>query len=291
MSQREMVMSQVFQSKFETVAYVRSPVLASWTSNSRWKPESDLEAPYGPFLYALDRLGLDVRKQAVGGSKAVLLGAYDFRGPQGPPPSLGPVESKACALFLMPGDVPGALLKALDAKAGPRINAEWSWEVEQERRPSKKMWAAIGVPDALVLCNHAQGTGQVLADLVKASVRETVLFNEYLRSKMARGEYWMVRQVRHSGVDRTAAALNDIDSEVETIALLPGSRKGTCELVTLSTNQRESPLRALESKGLIPVAMQKNTGTWITEIELSSEPKDPDAMFSARYLLGFGTYL
>jgi hypothetical protein len=117
-SQRERDVSLDFQGKFETVAFVRGPVLARWMAHSEGTPESDLVAPYGPFLLALDRLGLNLARQVVGGSTALFVGAYDFQGPNGPPPSLGPVESKACALFLMSGDVSADLQKSLGSERG-----------------------------------------------------------------------------------------------------------------------------------------------------------------------------
>jgi hypothetical protein len=192
---------------------------------------------------------------------------------------------------LLPDQWPAKLEELIDAGVGPRTNGTWRWEVGQERGRRMKIWASIRAPDALLLCNFAEGFGKPERESQDSAPRVTAWSNDYIRSKMTRGEYWMVRQVRHSNADRAAAALVDLAPDVEVLALVPGSGKGDCELVTLSTHMTSSPLRTLEAKGLLPPARQMGQGAWITRLKLSLDQKDADAMFGVTYLLGFGTFL
>jgi len=88
---------------FETVFYANGDLL-SGSSGYRGLSQQDantLRAPFGYLLQGLDVLGKAASNEMLGSIGAALVGAKDFRGPSGPPPHLGDVQSQFCYVIVL----------------------------------------------------------------------------------------------------------------------------------------------------------------------------------------------
>jgi len=102
---------------------------------------------------------------------------------------------------------------------------------------------------------------------------------------------WMARHVRHEAADRAAAALAELTPDIDWLVLVPVPGRKALRLSITCRSQGRSPLLALESKGLLPVAREVAAGRWDLEIGTSTDEKDATAFLGVAYLLGFGAFI
>jgi len=151
--------ASVMFDQFETVFYSNSDLLsASGGYKGLSQQEANLlRAPFSSLLQGIDAVGKPALNEVLGNADAVLVGAKDFRGPTGPWPHLGDVQSQFCYVIVLRSGNKFDFGKVI-SKSAAVSSAEasrWKWSAPgAEGHPEPHQFYATQVAGSYVLISN-----------------------------------------------------------------------------------------------------------------------------------------
>lgn len=281
--------------QFETVFYANSSLLSGsggYQGLSRQEANT-LRVPFAYLLHGLDVLGEPVSKELLSRMGAAFVGVKDFRGPSGPWPHLGDVQSQFCYVIVIPNrnafDL-GRLASRSPAasNAGASI---WKWSAAgTEGHPEPHKFYATQVARSYVLIsNNLDDLHQIFAEL---SCDDHALHLSAVRDwdSMSQHEVWGYRAYRHSeGENKDAAGTVDVAPDAQALAFFFDGKRGAGVLRLYSPTT--STAEKMNGTHLLPPFKSTASGAWEMLIPLTEGQKSSDEMFVVMSWFGFGVYL
>ena len=280
---------------FETVFYANGDLL-SGSSGYRGLSQQDantLRAPFGYLLQGLDVLGKAASNEMLGSIGAALVGAKDFRGPSGPPPHLGDVQSQFCYVIVLRSQSTFDLGKVVSKSAAvsPAEASIWKWSAAgTEGHPEPHQFYAMQVAGMYVLIsNNLDDLHQVSATL---SSNDHVLNLSGIRDwdSISQHEVWGYRTYRHSqGENKDAAGTVNVTPDAQALAFFFDAKQkaGVLRLFSPTAGTADK----MNGTNLLSPFKATGSGAWETTIPLTGDQKSSDQMFVVMSWFGFGAYL
>lgn len=282
--------------RFETVFYAKGSLLsgsipsgADFTSQSR----RVLILPFGAVLSGLNSRGQGIANEILSNSSAVLVGAGDFRSPEGPL-GLGPIRSRYCSIVVLKRQYTFDLGQRLgeapsSSEGGIRI---WSWSKQllkssENGSPVTQLNAAKVGPSYLLFCNELKDLRNIAPRLDSPGLQNLELNRTRDWKLISQHDLWGYRSYRHAGIpDRSAAGLQDVSAEAQNLILMVDFEKNT-SLIRLycEVGKEQTPAR-LNQRGLR--FREREMGIWDMKLTLRDDEESFERIFHVMSLFGFG---
>ena len=287
--------ASVMVDQFETVFYANGDLLSGSGGYKGLSQQdaNELRAPFGYLLQGLDVLGKPVSTEMLGSADAALVGAKDFRGPGGPPPHLGDVQSQFCYVIVLRSQSTFDLSKVASKSAAvsPAEASIWKWSAGgTEGHPEPHPFYAKQVARSYVLISNN------LEDLHQVSA--TLSFNDHALNlsgihdweSISRHEVWGYRTYRHSeGENKDAAGTMNVMPDAQALAFFFDAKQkaGVLRLFSPTAGTADK----MNGTNLLSPFKATGSGAWETIIPLTGDQKSSDQMFVVMSWFGFGAYL
>lgn len=280
--------------QFETVFYANGGLL-SGSGAYKGLSQQDANAFRAPFAYLLqgiDALGRPASSEILISIDAALVGAKDFRPPNGPT-GLGDVQSRFCYVIVL-GMKSKLDLDEVANKSDAVSLAEssiWKWSTKgTEGHPEPHVFFARQLAHSYVLVsNSLEDLRAIGAELSTRSAMPTLTGIIDWASFSKHGA-WGYRTYRHNkGAHQDAAGTANVAPDAKALSLYLDLKQQTGVLRLYSpTDTTAEKLNATRSLAPFKPA---GSGTWEAIIPLSGNQKSSTLMFVAMSLFGFGVYV
>jgi len=274
--------------QFETIFYAKSDLL---TGSGGYKQLSQqdgntLRVPFAYFLQGLDVLGKSASHEILGSTSAALMGAKDFRPPQGPT-GFGDVQSRFCYVIVL-GSRTFDLSKVA-SKSDAMSSAEgsiWKWSVKgTEGHPEPHIFFATQVGHSyLLISNSLDDVHAMSTKLGSGTAPNLRRFRDW--ESISRHEVWGYRRYRHTEESKEAAGTSQVTPDAEALAFYadPKQKTGVLRLFSPTGDTAEK----MNETRLLPPFKVAGSGVWETVIPLTGNQKSSDQGFVVMSWFGFG---
>lgn len=290
--------------QFENVLYSKPEFVSTWdTRNPLPKDQaSELRYPFAYLWLALDSLSTSAGPDLLANADAVLMGAKDFRGPEG----IGGVRSQRCYVAVLKSGSSFELQKyvhesSITSTTGLQI---WIWSAKLEEfgdgfprnfgireRPSTLYATKIG-QSFFIVSNDLKELETIATRLTSSNgtPRDTVGFSR--RAELFQHEMWGYRKYRLNDTnDKMAAGIERVPPTAEELIFFVDATKGTIVLqLTLKDPTPEPAVAELFTSHKLPLPRRSNENTWEAAIPISTDEESFERIFSINFLFGFGVY-
>lgn len=287
--------ASIMLDQFETVFYANGDLLsgAGGYKGLSQQEANTLRAPFGSLLQGIDAVGKPASKEVLDSASGVLVGAKDFRGPSGPPPHLGDVQSQSCYVIVLRSGNTFDLGKVL-GKSGAVSHADastWKWSAPgTEGHPEPHQFYATQVASSYVLIsNDLDNLHQVSAQL---SSNDRALNLSGIRDwqSISQHEVWGYRTYRHSeGENKDAAGTVNVEPDAQALAFFFDAQKKAGVLRLFSPTA--STADKMNGTNLLSPFRATGSGVWETVVPLTEGQQSSDQMFVVVSWFGFGAYI
>ena len=275
-------------SQFETV--FDSKILSLVPSQLN-RPHRDIDsfgAPFGYFLAALGGADPNLPSEVIRNSPTVLVGAKDFRSPEG----IGGVRLKFCyiAILSRPLGIKAAKYFAMQLSESRDGILVWKWPVAnlfEERSSSETVFATQIQPSYLLLSNSLDDLQMVSRNLripgdvseIPNGIREWESFHKY--------QFWGYRRYHRDDplIDKDAAGLIDIPPAATALSLRLDLARKFCVLHLFITEGSADTI--VIDQGSVTFRRVK-TGMWEAIVPLSGDAPTLGRLFTVMSIFGFG---
>jgi len=275
---------------FETVFYSKVPL----PSSSGKLPQQDGEVMDAPFAYLIESVKAAGEHAAGGmlaGSEAILVGAKDFRAPEG----LGGVQSRFCYIVVLSQQNKFDFAKQFK---GPRESLEglevWKWQAPLfEEAPSTATIYAAQIEGVYLVVSNSLSELQSVSLRLKRPAGES----QTLRSlrgwqSINRGEFWAYRRYRRSqAADQVAAGMVGIPQDAEALVFSVDLEKRVAVLRLLGPAGSEAGRKSITINSAMPALDPRELGAWEARIAMFGDEQTVKRLFVVMGMFGFGVYL
>jgi hypothetical protein len=278
---------------FETVFYAKADLLSDSGGYKRLSQQdaNALRIPFTDLLQGLNLLDKQASAKILNSADAALVGAKDFRGPGGPPPGLGDVQSRFCYVLVL-GTRSTFDLSKVASKAGVVFSAEdgaWEWSAPPtEGHPKAYTFYATQAHSYVLISNDPNDLHAISAKL-SASGTAPDLSSIRDWETISQHEMWGYRRYRHDEANKAAAGTSEVmpDAQALTFFADPNQKTGVLRLFspTAATADKMNRTRMLSPFNAA------GTGVWETTIPLTGDQRTSERMFAAMSWFGFGVYV
>jgi hypothetical protein len=294
---RELAAASALFGRFETVYYARTRLFWEVPNGLSRVTTDFLVDPFWHLQKVLRALGSAVPADVLGRGEAVLVGAKDFRSPNG----LGPVYSRRCYVIVLGNRSTVDLRKHLPVNAVTSAESLpiWSWKAklgefgENDRRDSSIYAAQIG-RSYVVVSNDLDELRTVIARLASPGKDSEVSSGSHDWDHVTRSEVWGYRRYRHADVvNRDAAGMAGVAVGTEALVFyLDASRKSAVLRLPASAGSAATAAYLNTRNSYYMLRWRQADGeTWEAPIALVGNEKATDQLFLVLGLFGFATYL
>jgi hypothetical protein len=252
-----------------------------------------LRTPFASLLHGLDVLGKPVSNEMLGSIDAALVGARDFRGPTGPWPHLGDVQSQFCYVIVLRSRSTFDLGKVV-SKSAAVSSAEastWKWSAAgTEGHPEPHQFYATQVAGLYVLISNDLDDLHQMSAALSSSDHTLNLSGIHDWASISQHEVWGYRTYRHSeGENKDAAGTVDVTPDAQALAFFfdPKQKAGVLRLFSPTAGTADK----MNGTNLLSPFKVTGSGAWETTVPLSGDQKSSDQMFVVMSWFGFGTFL
>jgi hypothetical protein len=287
--------ASVMLDQFETVFYANGDLLSGSGGYKGLSQQdaNELRAPFWHLMQGLDALGKPASNEMLGSIGAALVGAKDFRGPTGPWPHLGAVQSEFCNVIVLRSGNTFDLGKVVSESAAVSAAEAsiWKWSAAgTEGHPEPHQFYATQVAGSYVLIsNNLDDLQQVSA---KLSPNDNALNLSGIRDweSISQHEVWGYRTYRHSqGENNNAAGTVDVTPDAQALAFFfdPKQKAGVLRLFSPTAGTADK----MNGTNLLSPFKTTASGAWETMILLTGDQKSSEQMFVVMSWFGFGAYI
>lgn len=291
--------SMVLFDRFETVFRASSDLLSNYPSG--FGKFSDKEAnlfraPYWYFMQGMGALGMEVRREVLKMSSAVLVGAKDFRGPNG----LGPIRFQSCYVLVLPDisqmDIGKHLPSTHRQVYSGTVVYDWTANIREfgddEPEKSTHFFASQIEKQFLLVCNNFEELRATTGALVSSQSDETAFKGRIPEwDSVTEHSLWGYRRYRHNNVaDKMAAGMSDIGPDVDALVFLVNLEKRVCTVKLASSEVYGTTPEKLNSLNFIPRFRPVARRLWRSSYTFFDEYTQERTLFMMD-LLGFGSYV
>lgn len=276
--------------RFETVAFTDSRFLLNFKSDSQ-NDESlnGLRLPFVELIAGLTMLSQTAEDDFNNATNAMLVGAKDFRAPEG----LGLVSSQKCYIGILADGLPGALASDMSKAAVASIEGQkvWTWSMPPyEGHPRSTPFYAAQVGNYyFVMGNNREEFMAIVHALSSPDTASFLLSNAFDWDNFSKHQYWACRLIRRGGViDPEGAALTRLNSDAVAISFSADISKREAVIRVLSSDpDMKSAPRVLPGPQLQRFH-QKPGRIWEATVSLTQDRAGSEAMAALFYSLGIG---
>jgi hypothetical protein len=279
---------------FETVWYSDVALLAGLRGDAQVsdKELKSLHAPYGYLLEWLDLLGPSVSVEILEHSKAVFLGARDFKAPVG----LGAVRSRYCYVISSNGQREFDLrmrLAHVPVSAAARAPV-WEWLARPaEGEPDQRHFYAAQVAHSFVVVSNNLKDLQTVVEKLSVS-DQNAQSASHIRGWeiVSQKNLWGYRKYRHGEHgDQMAAGTSGVPTSAEILMFWCDMEKKTCVLRFLSHPDDEEFATRFTAGSVLPPLNRQGRGVWEVVIPFQGSELSVEHIFTVMWLMGVGIYL
>ena len=239
-------------------------------------------------------------------SNGVMLGAKEFRAPQGSL-GLGAVTAQRCFVIMLGADSRFDLRQYFHASPAATLSngPVWQWAVhidefdpghigtmpEGKPRLSQLFATQVG-HDYVVVANNLEDLQEVVNKLASSGASYGNLTAMHGWETIRRHEVWGYRRYRHTeATDTMAAGMADVAPGTEAFACFLDLRKKTltAQLIPGPVDGARAAQR-LNARNDFPPLMRSEKGIWETSITFSNDEKSDEAAWDVVGLFGFIVY-
>jgi len=288
--------------RFETVFYSKSEIVSmSGAYDRSSKLESSaFRQPFALFHGALHSLGEWPADEILKGSEAVLVGAKDFRAPEGSE-HLGQVRSQFCYIVILKSTSGIKAQKYFSTSEPPSGSAAgspvWHWSAKlnefgrDDPRPSSLYLTEVSTK-YLLISNELEDLRDLAARLASSDQDLETLGALWDWSSVRDHQFWGYRKYRHSGVlDEVAAGTSEVTPSAKALTFFLDFDKRIGVLRMFCSAADDSPTVKIDARAALPRFRQAGPGVWETRTQLTGNEDSAGRMFVVMYLFGFGIYL
>lgn len=283
--------------QFETVAYSKATLLSDSRGYYRLPEQvrNPLRLPFYLFLSGLDSLGSQARAEVLGSANAVLVGAKDFRPPEG----LGPVHSQNCYVVALRRrsafDLGKYFRQASVASAAGAPVWNWSAKVgefgEHAPRPTSFYAAQIG-QSYLLVSNNLEELKAIAGRLASPNPDTRILGEIRDWGIVSEHEVWGYRRYRHADViDRTAAGMAYVTPEAQALIFMFDREKNSFTLRLFCVPGQERTTANINATGLFGRLHWLSEGVSERTVPLAGDLETLERLGAVMSMLGFGAYI
>lgn len=301
-SSHDSIAASALFDRFETVFYAKSDIVSA---SSTPKGFSDLEFstfhyPFALLPGALHSLGEVAFREIFNGSDAILIGAKDFRAPEGTE-GLGQVRSDFCYVIILKKDSGVQLRKYFTGSESPSASAAgspvWHWSAKlnefgrDDPRPSSLYFTQVSEAYLLV-SNDLPDLQNTAGTLVSSDQDLQALHHVRDWYSLEGHQFWGYRRYRHAGiVNSVAAGTSEVTPGAEALSFFLDfdKRMGVLHLFTSATD--EGTAAKMNARTMLPKFKREGPGIWEASTPLAGNQGSAEQMFGVMYLFGFGVYL
>jgi hypothetical protein len=248
-----------------------------------------LRAPFADLEGAINSLDPHAFSEMLGPADSVLVGAKDFRAPEG----LGDVQSHFCYIVVLAPSNPSILSQYME-KFGNKAVANgplWKWSVEPaEGRPAPMQLYATQVTDHYLLVSNSVDDLRVMTQKLRATSSGLVTPSGVREwETISQHDVWGYRRYRLGATeDKGAAGVEDVMPGTDALAFFvnPWLRTSVLWLFSSTAGTPEK----INADHTLPPFHRIRGDLWQARIYLAGD-KCPGQMFSVMGLFGFGIYL
>jgi hypothetical protein len=290
--------------EFETVLYSKPAFVSSWVANNPLPKDSAsiLRSPFAYLWLGLDSVPAPAASDLLANADAILVGAKDFRAPNG----LGPVRSTRCYVATLKSGNKFDLQKHVQASAlrDPSGLLIWQWSAKLgefgEGIPPK--YESLNQPSTLyaaeleqsyVIVSNDMNELESLAGSLSGPRGELTKpgsftdWHEILKHEMAG-----YRKYRTDALnDPMSAGTQDIPPSAESLTFFLDVEKETItiQLASKSAITEDATAKLSKNYGL-PALTQSGPRSWQSSIQLEGDGASFDQTFSLVGLFGFAIF-
>jgi hypothetical protein len=288
-SSNESLVPPVLLAEFETVAHTSAGLLMD---SSDYKGLSVqirnlLRFPYADLIGAFDSLGKQSLKTLIDEADAVLVGAKDFR----PPDGLGSVRARLCYVIALRNPNRFDFLSAVDkSRLSPSDGSIWKWVTKptESAREGQTFYATQLGRSYLILSNNLSDVRTVAKKLALAEAPSVPEFDN--SAGISKKDFWVYRRYDASPRDdQNAAGLTDVTPSAHALSFSVESDSKSSVLRLIASDGGTA--ERLNATGKLPALRPVTLNTWQTTISLNDEKDVVEPMLTIMWLFGFGAYL
>lgn len=302
LTSNESISASALLDRFETVFYAKSEIVSTSKAYDGFSQfeSATFHYPFSLLPGALHSLGETAFNEIFRGSEAVLVGAKDFRAPEGSD-GLGQVRSQFCYVVILKGNSGVQLSKYFSKAELPSTSAAawpvWQWSAKlnefgrDDPRPTSLYFTEVE-QSYLLVSNDLQDLQDIAGRLASSDHDVQSLSKVRDWDTITRHQFWGYRRYRHAGViNPVAAGTTGVTpgAEALTFSLDLDKRVGVIRLFSSLTD--EGSAAKLNARAMLPPLKRASPGIWEAKILLSGDERSAQRMFGVMYLFGFGIYL
>jgi hypothetical protein len=258
-----------------------------------------LSEPFSFLLEGLDLLGKRPSADILGSSDAVLVGARDFR----PPNGLGVVHLQFCYVFVLKKQSSLDLRNSFHQKPSNSVAGSpvWKWVAPlQEGQSQPTTFHAVQLGHSYVLISNDIGELQTIAGKLTSSDHSAQALNGIRDWKvLSSHEYWGYRRnLRGGTLPPDATQVSETLPGAETLIFWvdPKDSAGRLQLIDPTLNEgaaaKVNERLAQDPSVAFPAFKSVGAGTWETTVPLSADGGRTSArMFYVMSWFGFVVYI
>jgi hypothetical protein len=285
----------VLAGRFETV-FASDAALAAGIETPQGVPKNVARALSVPFALAqygaIAALGTSAAAQIWRGTRWVLVGAADFKAPNGQS-GLGDVRSRSTVVFVFkhPGEI--RLEEIADKTVLKRTpdGAAWTWSAPTEGHREPFVFVATQVSGSYLIISDSEEDCRAIASVLLRPDQSTFEPHPFNAGAAAQSKLVGYRRYTHAETDKVAAATTEVSDDAVSLGFVLDEPSATV-LFDLSA---KTPRTAdqLNAERLLPPLLLQNTesGRWAATIQLRNNGETMDQLFVVMSLFGFGVYL
>jgi hypothetical protein len=278
--------------EFETVVNSKATLLSSVGTGISKQDMGALQAPFAYLFSGLKAVDEHAASEIMSNAEAVLLGARDFRSPEG----IGAVESQFCYVVVFGGQRPFDASKYF--RSGSTTSQEqkgvWTWSARLSGEPllTIPLYATQIEHSYLLLSTGLSELQSVAKWLDRSSTTPPVL--EHIRQwdLISQHPLWAYRRYEWSRpANRIAAGLVGIprDSEALMLFLDPGS--AACILRLVEVGEGQDTAGGISLMRDLPSFNSLGAGIWQSMIPLAGDEQTLRRLLRIMQMFGFGLFL
>lgn len=289
-NEEERAASVLFE-QYETVASTRGDLFTSLSSYNQMKDVDSvavLGLPFVDFMGALKALGPSAAADLEMKYSVILVGAKDFRPPQG----IGAFVSTKCYIGILkdgpqPNVEPDFHHASLETMDGRRV---WTWSIPPAEGASQpgKFYAAQIAGSYLLMANDPQGFQAAAEALTSSQPSKPIQLRVPGWDTFSRYGYWADRPLRQDRVVKSSDAGIDVLRDVIAITFFADLGKRESFVRVVSSDKSMKTMPKLFPEFALMQLRSGDAGTWQAELHLSKEQVANDATFQVFSYLGFG---
>ena len=284
--------------RFETVFRGDSKLLwGSGKYDDLSQEDSDgLRVPFVYLTVSLNALRGDAANKTLRASRAVFVGAKDFRSPSG----LGSVRSRFCYVILLEQKQfqIGQFFDPAptDIHAGVSI---WQWRADLkeygEGNPKPSLLYAAQIAKTYVIVSNNLDDTKVAIDFLRSPQPQSSEPTWSRSKELLNGHtIWGYRKYRHLNADdhEPAGTTGVATGAAALLYLIDENKKYSTLIILSAATDTETAMNLAKNAVLPPLRfVDQHGGNWVTSFPLSGDNKSQDRVFYVMGLFGFGIYV